>query len=315
MGCPKLIYKPELSIYSSKKLRGRNGIYIYKYRYAFNGQERDDDVAGDGNTNTALFWEYDTRLGRRYNLDPKPVAWESLYAVNKDNPIWMSDPLGDVGEPGTATGRAQRKFDKKVTKKLRSLEANGATPEQVQAEADRLAIKYQNKRWLHFALGGTNAGQNYKNSAGVKSKEVIGIKAYDVTVTNVPVLNNRPATAAMTNNVNTGITAPPGSTVTVQFDPLAAPNALTVSTVNPATGATSNIATTGGMIANPGGALGGGVFSPPPINITPANTGQIQYSVLNSNPNATQDNWQLNIQITSAPALKPMPMVIGQMPR
>ncbi len=66
-----------------------------KYRYAFNGQERDDDVAGDGNTNTALFWEYYTRLGRRWNIDPKLNPWESSYAAFGDNPIWRTDLLGD----------------------------------------------------------------------------------------------------------------------------------------------------------------------------------------------------------------------------
>jgi hypothetical protein len=37
------------------------------YRYGFNGQEKDDEVCGSGNLNTAEFWEYDTRLGRRWN--------------------------------------------------------------------------------------------------------------------------------------------------------------------------------------------------------------------------------------------------------
>jgi hypothetical protein len=33
------------------------------YRYRFNGQEGDDEIAGIGNIMTAEFWEYDTRLG------------------------------------------------------------------------------------------------------------------------------------------------------------------------------------------------------------------------------------------------------------
>ena len=40
-----------------------------KYRYSFNTQEKVDEVYGKGNLNTALFWEYDTRLGRRWNTD------------------------------------------------------------------------------------------------------------------------------------------------------------------------------------------------------------------------------------------------------
>ncbi|MDZ4667997.1 MAG: hypothetical protein SGJ00_08945, partial [bacterium] len=36
-----------------------------EYRFGFGGQERDDEIAGIGNTMTAEFWEYDARLGRR----------------------------------------------------------------------------------------------------------------------------------------------------------------------------------------------------------------------------------------------------------
>jgi hypothetical protein len=70
------------------------------YRYGFNGQEKSDEISGEGNHTTAEFWEYDTRLGRRWNLDPKPVAWESGYAANRNNPIANSDPKGD--DPITA---------------------------------------------------------------------------------------------------------------------------------------------------------------------------------------------------------------------
>jgi hypothetical protein len=49
-------------------------------RFGFNGQENVNEVSGVGNHNSALFWEYDTRLGRRWNLDPKKKAWESDYS-------------------------------------------------------------------------------------------------------------------------------------------------------------------------------------------------------------------------------------------
>ncbi len=65
------------------------------YRFAFNGQERTDEIKGLGNHNTALYWEYDTRLGRRWNIDPKYTASESRYATNGNNPIIYIDPNGD----------------------------------------------------------------------------------------------------------------------------------------------------------------------------------------------------------------------------
>jgi len=67
-----------------------------KYRFGYNGQEKDDEVSGNGNTNTAEFWEYDTRLGRRWNLDPKPTVGISDYACFSNNPIYNSDVHGDT---------------------------------------------------------------------------------------------------------------------------------------------------------------------------------------------------------------------------
>lgn len=73
---------------------GRN-VNSPNYRYGFNGQEKDDEIAGAGNINTAEFWEYDTRLGRRWNTDPVVKPWESPYACFSDNPIYYKDVKGD----------------------------------------------------------------------------------------------------------------------------------------------------------------------------------------------------------------------------
>ena len=65
------------------------------YRFAFNSQEKTDEIAGAGNHNTALFWEYDTRTGRRWNRDPKPTVGISDYGCFANNPIFNEDILGD----------------------------------------------------------------------------------------------------------------------------------------------------------------------------------------------------------------------------
>jgi len=65
------------------------------YRFGFNGQEGTDELSGVGNHTTATFWEYDTRLGRRWNLDPVDQISISNYAVFKNNPIIYTDPDGD----------------------------------------------------------------------------------------------------------------------------------------------------------------------------------------------------------------------------
>jgi RHS repeat-associated protein len=70
-----------------------------EYRYGFNGQERDDEISGEGNSYTAEYWQYDSRLGRRWNTDPVVKHFESPYATFRGSPIWYVDPNGD--DPST----------------------------------------------------------------------------------------------------------------------------------------------------------------------------------------------------------------------
>jgi hypothetical protein len=66
------------------------------YRFGFNGQHKDDEVYGaTGTSTTAEFWQYDTRTGRRWNLDPVPQVSISDYAAFRLNPIRYNDPDGD----------------------------------------------------------------------------------------------------------------------------------------------------------------------------------------------------------------------------
>jgi hypothetical protein len=65
-----------------------------KYRYGFNGQEKSDEIGGD--SYTALYWEYDARTGRRWNVDPEVKDAESPYMCFSGNPIFFSDILGNT---------------------------------------------------------------------------------------------------------------------------------------------------------------------------------------------------------------------------
>jgi hypothetical protein len=66
------------------------------YAFGFNGQIKTDNISGEGNHNTALFWEYDTRLGRRWNVDPVDQISLSNYAGFGNNPISRIDPMGNT---------------------------------------------------------------------------------------------------------------------------------------------------------------------------------------------------------------------------
>jgi len=78
---------------------GRQYSFTKVYRYGFNGQERSDEINGAGNHNTAEFWEYDTRAGIRWNIDPKTAEspGQSPYAVFNSSPILYADPTGESG--------------------------------------------------------------------------------------------------------------------------------------------------------------------------------------------------------------------------
>ena len=80
-------------LFASDFSQKRTGIYSF----GFNSQEKDDEVYGStGTSYTAQFWQYDSRLGRRWNLDPKPNPSISQYATFNLNPIMFSDILGDT---------------------------------------------------------------------------------------------------------------------------------------------------------------------------------------------------------------------------
>ncbi len=96
------------------------------YRFGFNGQEKDDELLGPANVNTAEFWEYDCRLGRRWNMDPISLDWQGLYTCFNNNPICLSDITGltshnltDPTKPGSASNPIELdRVDKKAHRTL-----------------------------------------------------------------------------------------------------------------------------------------------------------------------------------------------------
>ncbi len=96
MGCQKLIYRPKLSIYSSKKLKRRNGLYIYNYRYGFNGKENTDEISGEGNSVDFGARIYDGRLGKWLSCDPFEIKYPYLspFVYVANNLLIFIDPSG-----------------------------------------------------------------------------------------------------------------------------------------------------------------------------------------------------------------------------
>lgn len=106
---PDIISTSDFSAFGNN-LHSRNS-NDSKYNFGFGGQMKDDEVSGDGNSYTAEFWQYDPRLGRRWNMDPKPQINISDYACFGNNPILYTDIDGDEFDKDS-----QKKVDKVKSK-------------------------------------------------------------------------------------------------------------------------------------------------------------------------------------------------------
>lgn len=109
-GSSGIEFEPEITTISDYYPNGApiasRAYSIVEYRYGFNGQELENEINGDGNVLSATFWEYDTRLARRWNIDPVDKEFESSYACFAGNPILMADPNGDDASSALVSGLA-----------------------------------------------------------------------------------------------------------------------------------------------------------------------------------------------------------------
>jgi hypothetical protein len=83
------------------------------YSYGFNGQMKSDEIGPNGSHFYAKYWEFDTRTGRRWNLDPSPSVGISQYSTFNNSPISRTDLLGDTAVIG-AGGTQRIEIDEKL---------------------------------------------------------------------------------------------------------------------------------------------------------------------------------------------------------
>src|SRR5215203_5687105 len=108
------------------------------YRFSINGQEKESEL--NKNITVAKFWEYDSRIGRRWNLDPRPICGLSEYSVFKNSPIIHLDPNGDTTDIFNTDG----KFIERINDNL---------PYQVHYLSATQIKSYQIKGWNHIWSG------------------------------------------------------------------------------------------------------------------------------------------------------------------
>lgn len=92
-------------------------------RYGFGGHEQDDEVKGSGNHLSFGDYGYDTRLGRRWNIEPLIEKYPSIssYMVFADNPIAVSDPDGREIRLSFKDDAAKKAYITLVNKSLRGM--------------------------------------------------------------------------------------------------------------------------------------------------------------------------------------------------
>lgn len=63
------------------------------YRYGFQGQEKDDEIKGEGNSMNYTYRMHDTRLGRFFAIDPLVRKYPNLtpYQFSHNQPISSAD--------------------------------------------------------------------------------------------------------------------------------------------------------------------------------------------------------------------------------
>jgi len=107
------------------------------YRFGFNGQEKDQEIYNNQSTTTATFWEYDGRIGRRWNVDPatKEYPNQSPYAAFNNNPLSFTDPLGD--DPPEKEKKEIKRAFKKAIEQSAKKEGESLFNESVEPAAEK----------------------------------------------------------------------------------------------------------------------------------------------------------------------------------
>lgn len=128
------------------------------YAWGHNGQLKDNELYGNNMAYTAEYWEYDSRLLRRWNTDPIDYEWQSAYACFNNNPIYYADPLGLEGTNGDGGGDKSKDGLSRTEKNPKGEDI--LVGENVPMSEDKSSAQAQNGTWVYEqGLGYLKAGE------------------------------------------------------------------------------------------------------------------------------------------------------------
>jgi hypothetical protein len=142
-----------------------------QYIYGFDNQRKENEINGEGIDYTAEFWEYDSRLGRRWNIDPKPNPSLSPYCTLENSPFSSKDEKGDTAWKATNKWNDDfiKKYQSFVAKKIDEYRKNN---DHYSCEdlALSLLVDFASENKLPLAIE-TGSGKFTNNDANINNPE------------------------------------------------------------------------------------------------------------------------------------------------
>lgn len=142
---------------------------VGQYRYGFQGQERDDEVKGEGNSINYKYRMHDPRLGRFFAVDPlfRDYPHNSVYAFSENRVIdgvelEGLEYSGAVVEGNTATYQSVPEYEKDDEIKTTDLEKSQETIQNMEEQLDNLMAFPQINKAVFEVEGATFTWTKHK---------------------------------------------------------------------------------------------------------------------------------------------------------
>jgi RHS repeat-associated protein len=155
-----------------------------EYRYGYQGSEKDNEIAGEGNMYTTHFRALDTRIGRWLSVDPKASknTWQSPYSSMDNNPVRNIDPFGDIVEYETRRDKVNSFFARLLSKSYRQTFRERNNNENVYTLMQREKNPSLRRLGTTINNGGGSYDWQYSMSSGGRDRPHREKRTWQVTI-------------------------------------------------------------------------------------------------------------------------------------